>query len=397
LRSLFKDYLPDMASLAVALALAGLAAVLAAALSGCGGGVGTEGTGSYASGTISGYGSIIVNGIHFDETAATVQDDDGTGVARNALALGMVVQVSGGPISSNGTVSSAQANAIQTVRALVGPASAINVASSQLLVLGQKVLVSAATVFDDRISGGLAGVTNGQLLEVYGYFDNTANAYNATRIGKAASGSGYVVSGLASNVDAAAKTCTIGGQTYSYASLGTTSGLVDGAPVRLKLQSAPDASGRWVVTGQRSDNNTPQDKDGAEIDGVVTKVVSATRFVASGVTVDTSGASISGAVVLGAQIEASGKLQAGVLVASKVQATSPSTKTFEINGTVSGLDTANHRFVVRGTTVSYGRPDLQFKGGTAATLVGYTGQVKVEGVLSADRTQLDATKIEFGG
>jgi hypothetical protein len=62
-----------------------------AALSGCGGGggdvgvgtgtgvasVGSGGTGSFSSGAITGFGSIIVNGVRFDDSQARVTDDDG--------------------------------------------------------------------------------------------------------------------------------------------------------------------------------------------------------------------------------------------------------------------------------------------------------------------------------
>lgn len=67
--------------------------VLAASiLPGCGGGSGsvtallpgTGGTGIYAQGSISGFGSVIVNGIRFDDTAATVQLD---GVTRGSADL----------------------------------------------------------------------------------------------------------------------------------------------------------------------------------------------------------------------------------------------------------------------------------------------------------------------
>ena len=64
--------LADQAAFCIALMFAGLVALLTALLGGCGGGVGSEGTGSFASGTISGFGSIIVNGVHFDERAAQV-------------------------------------------------------------------------------------------------------------------------------------------------------------------------------------------------------------------------------------------------------------------------------------------------------------------------------------
>jgi hypothetical protein len=98
---------------------------------------------------------------------------------------------------------------------------------------------------------------------------------------------------------------------------------------------------------------------------------------------------------VGAEVEVSGTLRAGVLVASKVKASTDQSRTFELNGSPSALDSAARRFVLRGIAVSYGRSDLVFNNGTAAKLVGYTGTLKVEGVLSADRTLLEATSIRF--
>ncbi|MGE5115419.1 MAG: hypothetical protein ACM3N6_02890, partial [Betaproteobacteria bacterium] len=57
--------------------LALLVALAGAGLVSCGGGVGTGGTGSYGSGPVSGFGSIFVGDIEFDDSAAAIVDDDG--------------------------------------------------------------------------------------------------------------------------------------------------------------------------------------------------------------------------------------------------------------------------------------------------------------------------------
>ena len=70
-------------------------------------------------------------------------------------------------------------------------------------------------------------------------------------------------------------------------------------------------------------------------------------------------------------------------------------RSFDLSGNIGSLDTSARRFVLRGTPVSYGRVDLVFENGNAAKLVGYAGTLKVEGQLSADRTQVDAQRIRF--
>jgi endonuclease YncB( thermonuclease family) len=402
LKARLQGYLPDLLAFAGALLSAGLAAFLLAVLTllpGCGGGggVGGEGTGSFASvtfssGTITGFGSIVVNGVHYDEAAATVQDDDGASLDRSSLALGMVVQVSAGGISTatDGTLV-ATASAVRASRSLLGPVSAINLATGRLTVLGQGVAISAATVVDSRWAGGLASVAIGQVVEVYGYFDASRSLYVATRLAPASAGSGYRISGPVASVDDG-QTFHLGGQTFS----GATSGLSTGSLVRLNLQTAPDTSGRWVVSAQRAEDKTPSDREGARLDGLVSAVSSTTRFVVDGTTVDSSLAQVSGTVQVGAKVEVRGLLRAGVLLATEVQVkAAEAASQFELKGSASALDTSTRRFVLRGVTVSYARSDVVFKNGSAAQLVGYTGTLKVEGLLSADRTVLEATKVEF--
>ena len=390
-------YLPDLVAFCGALLFAGLAALLTGSLGGCGGGVGSEGTGSFASGTITGYGSIIVNGVHFDESAATVLDDEGQAVARSALALGMLVQVHAGPISSAADGSSvAVASKVRTQRALVGPVEAVDLAGGRLRVLGQSVLVSADTVFDERLSGGLAALAPGQWLEVYGFYNPGATGFAASRVGASGPSAGLRVSGTVAAVDARAQTFQLGSQTYSIAGLGSSPAL--DALVSLKLQRpATDAQGRWVVNGQQIEDRAPKDSAGVKLDAVVSQVLSSTRFVADGVTVDSSAARVSGSLQVGARVQVSGSLSAGLLLATQVEASTGKLRSYELNGTLSNLDSVNRRFVLRGTTVSYARSDVVFDKGTAARLAGYTGSLKVEGMLSADRTWVEATLIRFGG
>jgi hypothetical protein len=306
-------------------------------IGGCGAGVGTEGADSCASGAINGFGSIIVNGVHFDDSAAQLQDDDGQSLASGTLALGLVARVTAGPNSTAADGSPrAQSNSVHTDRALVGPASAVAAAAGSLRVLGQLVRVSADTVIGARLVGGLAGVTGGQLSEVCGFFNGSRAAYTATRIAPAAISAGYRVSGQVASVEGYSQTFALGSPTYSYASLGSGNAPAPGVVLRLKLKSETDAGGRWQLA-RRSVGGGPQ-------------------------------------VLVDADDER---------------------RSFEVNGRLSRLDTAARRFVLRGMPISYGRSDLVLENGNAAKLVGYTGRLKGDGQLSADRTLLDAQRIRF--
>ena len=387
-------WLPDVGAFCGALLCAVLAALLVGSIGGCGGGVGTEGTGTFSSvgsGPITGFGSIVVSGVRYDDSAAAVSDDDGNGSDRSKLALGMVVDVEGGAVAtaSDGVTLSATATRVRTRRALLGPAAGIDLATGSLRVLGQLVLVTGDTTFDSSLSGGLAAVADGQLLEVWGLYDASRTGWVATRIAPAAAGSTYCVSGPVASVDGD-RGFTVGSQRF----VGSTTGLAAGTIVQLKLQSSTDTSGRWQVSTQRAEDKLPDQSDGAGVEGLVSAVASATRFTVNGVTVDSSAARVDGTVQVGARVQVRGALVAGVLVATRVQASAPETvRGFELKGTPSALDTVARRFVLRGITVGYA--GASFDGGTAATLVGYTGTLEVKGRLSADRQVLEATSISF--
>jgi hypothetical protein len=387
-------WLPDIGAFFGALLTAVLAALLVGSIGGCGGGVGTEGTGTFSSvgsGPITGFGSIVVGGVRYDDSTASVSDDDGNNTDRTRLALGMVVDVEGGAISTSadGATLSATATRVRTRRALLGPAEAIDLAAGSLRLLGQQVLVTGDTTFDSSLAGGLAAVASGRLLEVWGLYDASRTAWVATRIAPAVAGSAYSVSGPVASVDSG-QSFTLGSQRF----VGSTAGLAAGAIVQLKLQSAPDANGRWQVSTQRAEDRLPNQSDDAGLEGLVSAVVSATRFTVNGTTVDSSGARIDGTVRAGARVQVRGALVAGVLVATRVQASAPETvRGFELKGTPGGLDTVARRFVLRGVTVDYS--GASFRNGSAATLVGYTGTVEVKGRLSADRQVLEATSVDF--
>jgi len=59
------------------------------------GGTGNNQTDTTAIGPIDGFGSIIVNGVRFDESVAIVTDERGRKLTREELRLGLMLRVSG--------------------------------------------------------------------------------------------------------------------------------------------------------------------------------------------------------------------------------------------------------------------------------------------------------------
>jgi len=150
----------------------------------CGGGVESGGTGgnasaSYVSGPITGFGSVIVGGVRFDDSTAAVTDAEGDVRSRDDLKLGMTINVRGTPIAGDG---SSAATSIVVGSAIVGPVSAIDIGAATLTVLGQPVDVLTTTVFDESLGGALAALSVGDVVEVYALLDTATRRYSATRI-----------------------------------------------------------------------------------------------------------------------------------------------------------------------------------------------------------------------
>jgi hypothetical protein len=367
-------------------------------LAGCGGGVGTGGTGTYASGPITGFGSIIVNGVRFDDTSASVLDDDNGGRDRTELKLGMTVDIDGGAISTTTTGLSATATRIRFGSELLGPVAAVDRSAGTLTVLGQTVKVAVETVFDEDLPGGLAAVAVGRIVEVYALFDAATGSYNATRIEPRAVAAQWRLRGPVSALDTVAKTLRIGAASFSYASVtDVPSTLADGTFVRVRLNLTLDAGGRYVISAFGVGVRPPEDREEASLKGLVTAFTSSTRFSINGLPVDASGATVPAGLRLGVRAEAEGSVSGGVLIADKVSIESDDEvrdRGFELKGNVESANAAAQTFVLRGVTVSTARSDLRIEGGTLADLKAGS-KVEVKAQLSADRTRLEATEIKF--
>lgn len=158
--------------------LAALAA--AATLSACGGGdvagVGTGGTGSFAVGSINGFGSVVVNGVRYDTSNAVILDEHGNLRRVGDLQLGMVVQVRGTLAADRASGSASQ---IVYQSELTGPIDAVNPQAGTLTVFGRTIHVKPTTIFKD--ASGLSDLRAGNVVEVYG-LPGPNNTITATRI-----------------------------------------------------------------------------------------------------------------------------------------------------------------------------------------------------------------------
>ncbi len=162
--------------------------VLLIALNACGGGGesgGTGGTGIVSTGVMT-KGSVILNGVRFDDTNAEVSIDDNTSKTRDDLKDGMVVQLLG-RVGVFGVATGGTALRVEAQIEVRGIVTAVDASANpqQFTVLGQTVLVDELTVYSNSFGFGSitadpAGVT-GSLVEVYGLRDSKGNI-RATRV-----------------------------------------------------------------------------------------------------------------------------------------------------------------------------------------------------------------------
>lgn len=368
-------------------------------LSSCGGGGGvdTGGTGgavpAVASGPITGFGSVIVGGVRFDDTSAEVEDLDGSRRTRDELRLGMTVEIESGAIDdSTGTAAARRIRFESEIAGLVG---AVDVAGQGFTVLGQQVMVDATTVFDDRITGGLAGLATGQPVEVYAAFDAALQRYRATRVEPATVGSGLLrLRGPVAEVNPVMRTVRVGTATYRYdRATDVPSTLAAGTWVRLRLAFDPSPVSLWEVQRFSLALREWADADEVRIEGLVS-ARSGSGFVVGGRVVDGSGVSLPAELVVGARVEVRGTLRTGVLRATRVTVKTESEhsgREFQFEGSISAIDVAAATLTVRNVVISTARPALRIECGGSPLAVGR--RVEVRAVLGSNRSTLEATRI----
>lgn len=376
------------------LMLAGLAAVVC----GCGGGVGTGGTGSFAQGPINGFGSVIVNDVRYDDTTAQVLDADGTARTSGDLKLGMTVSIDSGAITTTLSGQTATATKIQYGSEMLGPLAAVDRNAGLLTLLGQSVQIDPATVFDDRLTGGLAALAVSQLVQVYGSYDAATGRYRATRVEPIGIASSYQLRGVVSQLDVGAKTFRVGTAQFGYAGAsGVPGNLANGLFLRMKLQSAAAGSTRWTVLSFGGAALAPDDGVTVKVKGLISTFGSSASFSVNGQAVAAASAQFpnGSALALGARVEIEGTVQGGVLQATQVTLLSDQSEEvsgFDLHGSISVLDTVGQTFTLRGVVVDYS--GSTFKNGTVAKLA-LNRKVEVKGVLSSDGTQVKAGVVQF--
>ena len=351
--------------------LGALAAALAL-LAGCGGGgIGSGGTGSaLALGTVDGFGSIFIGGDRCDDVGARIEVDTVPGGPEPSQAdvkLGQRVEADLDGASAGCKI--LVARIVPEVIGIVSATSPLTVAGAQVVV-NTDPLQGPVTVFDGYDSA--ADIAIGDRVEVHGKAVAVAGgvAIRATRIERKPATDTWVrVAGVVQNLDAMAKTFTLGALTVSYDTsttiFPTGAALANGQTVAmwsLTAVSGNSATARFIrvlrrnfpdraavrlegpITGCNGANpcTTPV------IDGVPVQITAATTF-----TWGTASDVVDGRAmhVRGTFDAASGKL---VATAVAVRRFDPNAGVVTLLGTVSEYSSAGTEtnFRVRGVPVT---------------------------------------------
>ena len=213
-------------------------------LAACGGGGSSSPAGfgptvqatAFSQGPISGFGSVIVNGVRFDDSGAEVENEDGGG-SRSDLKLGTMVEIESEAIDDS--TGRAKAVKIRFGSETVGPVESVAADGASMIVIGQTVDIKPETVFDDSLPTTLAELA-GKVVEVHGQIDAATGHIVATRVEDKADAAFFKVRGVVAGLDTTAKTFTIGTATISYAGIADAdlpAQFADGLKVRVRLQT----------------------------------------------------------------------------------------------------------------------------------------------------------------
>lgn len=218
-------------------------------LSACGGGGTTAGDGdvtwalnpagvvTYApvstnfQGTISGLGSIVVNGVRFETTDASIYDpdsfDDST-LFGSDLSMGMTVALMGDADESQNLGRASRIRVVGGVRGTLMPSVNMDTVQKTLVFPTQTVTYTDATLFSGTVDGTsitsatqLAALTGSVLLNVYG-LPQADNSFLATRV--------VLIDPLTHALDVAVRgkiTAVLGSGKYTLATGALTSITVD--------------------------------------------------------------------------------------------------------------------------------------------------------------------------
>ena len=240
---------------------------------------------AFAVGPVTAFGSVVVNGITYDTSAAKITVD-GQQATQADLAVGDMVLVKG-TIDDDNT--NAVAESVESDDIVEGPVSSINTGTEIMVVLGQTVKFGDA-IFDDDCPAILNDLLTVVAVEVHGQVMD-GGTIDATRIECKNVLGEMEVTGIVSALGST--TFMINGLVVNFTSFPAaidnfpTPGIISGGdPVEVKGNDFVDGTDDLIATrvefkGDRFDDN---DGDHAEIEGFINEFESSDLEFKVGIT-----------------------------------------------------------------------------------------------------------------
>lgn len=382
------------------------AGLLALLLSGCGGGVGTNGTGaapqSAGTGTVTGFGSVIIDGVAYDDSQAQVISDAEAGEELSEVKLGQRVSVEYEAAEGAGKPLAKRISVQATLRGEVE-----SVEGTTLTLLGQTVQVNVdALTGPVTVLDGVATLSSlvGQGVEIHAMevTDGASRVWQATRIeavGELNDRSEVRVTGRVTALNAAdalTRRFMIGPLQVSIApSAAASAGLADGLLVRVLARwsdydaAASTLSARRVLAVAVPAKSVDPEAT-LTLTGLVSDLDEATK------TFELDGQKVGYASAVFAPTTATlrnrryvvvtASSQGGGVVQAKTVQVPQGLESTELHGTVMGFDAVAGRFQVRGTWVRFGDATTFEDCGVAQW--GNGAYVEVDGLVEASGTVL---------
>ena len=342
------------------------------------GGGGIVGTGKQvvASGEITGFGSVLVNGIEFvkstdpgtSPTPIYLAFDDRSTAQEASLRTGMVVTVIG---SYDRTSRKGVYTRLVYSPEVRGPvdAGSVDVAAGRFTILGRIIQTGASTVWDGIADLSELAARQGQELEleVSGYLD-AQGSIRASRV--ALKSSGFA----AGKVQVKGTVSAIGASSFTMGSLTVStigaifSGLTEADLTRagLVVEVRGTLSGTTVTNARielRSATSGAQAGETMTLKGVAAGAISGENFVLSGadgpITITTAGAlfergnTLADAAIVsaGARLEVEGIVRADGAIAA-VTVAAETERTVRLEGDLSGVDSVAGTLAILGIQAS---------------------------------------------
>ena len=280
---------------------------------------GIGGSGFISSGTVTGFGSVYVNGVRFETDSSTIYEIEDANRSQGDLRVGMVVQVEGSITSDSTGI----ATGIQYSDDIEGPISSVSGTVDDpertLIILGKTVIISATDTAYEGFT--YADIAQGNLIEVSGFEDRSGTlraSYIELKSTISNESSIVEIKGL---INIAGADITVQGITINVDAV-NLDGLQSGSLVEVKGTYDSNTITITATEIEAESNDLSDDADKVELEGLITRYGSNSDFDINGITVNATNASftpLTPNLKEGDKVEAEGSMLNGVLIALKVE------------------------------------------------------------------------------